>query len=434
MDFREVLQRVSYEVNMMVTSEGTDVPNLNHDYDAQAPSLPLKPRDEILRFVDSLATVAIISQLKRAFPKSMPRDPMFFFHYPSIEGIATAIHQGVGEAEALKPEHVDPFPPKNPPKATEVTPKLMPFTQLVDGETSSHKESADGMCRQSDGMQCVLIPGGDANIGGGTKESARCNEQPTHLVRLSSFLMDVEPVSVGAYVRFLNLAKPPPTEAELLEWCILEPNDPRKCHMPIVRHNDKWHVKDQVPSNWPMILVSWYGANAYSLWAHGHDWQSYKSSAQSFLPTEAQWEYAARGKDPQDFPWGQEESANLLNVCWDAQTHLENGQKPPAVHQFPLDPVNLAKGQSPFGLRGMAGNVWQWCRDTYDPDFYSSSLAVSLDAWNGSEGYFRSERGGSWVGPASLARSSSRRGRWAEAKGRCLGFRCCAPASDKSSV
>ena len=236
-------------------------------------------------------------------------------------------------------------------------------------------------------------------------------------------------VSVGSYVRFLNLAMPRPTEAELLDWCVLQPNDTRRCHMPIVRHQDKWQVKDEVPVNWPMFLVSWYGANAYSLWVHGKDWQTYKSSAESFLPTEAQWEYAARGKDPQDFPWGKELNEDLLNVCWDAKTHVENGQSPPALRDFPLESVNLTKGQSPFGLRGMAGNVWQWCRDTYDPDFYSSSMAVMKDAWNCTEGYYRAERGGSWVGPAHLARSSYRRGRCPEAKGRCLGFRCCAPAT-----
>jgi len=244
-------------------------------------------------------------------------------------------------------------------------------------------------------------------------------------------------VSVGSYVRFLNLATPPPTEVELLDWCLLRPNDKRRCHVPIVRRQDRWQVKEKVPENWPMILVSWYGANAYSLWVHGKDWRDYKSSAESFLPTEAQWEYAARGKDPKDFPWGRGEDTDLLNVCWDLKTHLENAEAPPPLHQLPLEPVNLTKGQSPFGLRGMAGNVWQWCRDFYDPDFYSSKLASCEDAWNFTEGDFRSERGGSWVGPAALARSSFRRGRCPKAKGRCLGFRCCAPASyfsDKSSA
>ena len=230
---------------------------------------------------------------------------------------------------------------------------------------------------------------------------------------------------------------PPPNEKELLDWCLLEAKDKRKCHVPIVRRNDQWHVKDKVPANWPMILVSWWGANAYSLWAHGKDWHEYKSALQSFLPSEAQWEYAARGTDPQDFPWGAEECADLLNVCWDQEIHKDLNGNAPALHDFPLEPVNLTKGQSPFGLRGMAGNVWQWCRDSYDPDFYSYPLALATDAWNSLETPFRSERGGSWVGPSNLARSSFRRGRCPEAKGRCLGFRCCAPGeivSQRSSA
>mmetsp|Transcript_18794 Transcript_18794/g.23102 ORF Transcript_18794/g.23102 Transcript_18794/m.23102 type:complete len:440 (+) Transcript_18794:44-1363(+) len=431
MEFHEVLQRVSHTVNMRVASNS--IPVLDRDYDVKDPSLPLKPMDEIMRFVDSLATVSIIMGLQKTFSKSMPRDAAFFFHYPTIYQIAQVIHQGTEESEPLKPEDVDPFPPRPgdmPPARPK--PELKPFVQLTNGEPIEplgpvHLDTDGGIRRQSDGMQCIRIPGAEVHIGGGTVENARCNEQPTHLVKLNSFLMDVEPVSVGAYVRFLNLATPPPTEVELRDWCLLHPMDPRKVHEPIQRHENKWQVKEKVPANWPMILVSWYGANAYSLWAHGKDWREYKTGLQSFLPSEAQWEYAARGKDPQEFPWGEGKDEDLLNVCWDSQAHVENAEKPPPVHKLPLEPVNLSKGQSPFGLRGMAGNVWQWCRDTYDSDFYSSKMAISQDAWNSTEGYFRSERGGSWVGPADLARSSYRRGRCAEAKGRCLGFRCCAP-------
>merc|ERR1711862_980969 len=91
----------------------------------------------------------------------------------------------------------------------------------------------------------------------------------------------------------------------LLDWCLLLDGDERDCHLPLCCNaSGLWQAKPGVPLNWPMILVSWYGANAYSLWVHGRDWHEYKDAKQGFLPTEAQWEYAARGVAPVRFPWG----------------------------------------------------------------------------------------------------------------------------------
>jgi len=72
----------------------------------------------------------------------------------------------------------------------------------------------------------------------------------------------------------------------------------------------------------------------------------------------------------------------------------------------------------------MSRTIWQWCRDSFSPDFYRHDASTGLDPLADVETGVRSERGGSWVGPIELCRPSYRRGRTPDARGRCLGFRC----------
>jgi formylglycine-generating enzyme required for sulfatase activity len=172
-----------------------------------------------------------------------------------------------------------------------------------------------------------------------------------------------------------------------------------------------------------MMLVSWFGANAYSLWANRRDWRHYRYEGVSGLPTEAQWEYAARGPRAARFPWG-DADASPDRMRYGQHTRGASY----APESMPMAEVNARLGVSPFGLFHMAGNVWQWCHDWYWPDFYTTREALAPDPMNRRSSRVRSERGGSWIGPAFLCRSSYRRGRVPEAKGRCLGFRCTSAA------
>jgi formylglycine-generating enzyme required for sulfatase activity len=283
---------------------------------------------------------------------------------------------------------------------------------------------ADGPVRQcrrrSDGMRCILIPAASVEIGC-DKPDVPLDERPKHVVKLGEFLIDAEPVSTTAYCRFLDSIGGVYPEV-LQDWCVLDPQDDRSEHM-LVRLGDTGWRPIAGAERWPMILVSWYGANAYSLWANGRDWTKYRDDLGqergSFLPTEAQWEYAARGPRAQAFPWGDAAPAHD-RLCYGQHRRKATYR----AETLPMADVNEMLGMSPFGLHHMAGNVWQWCCDWYDAAFYERADAKAANPVNRTPTRVRSERGGSWIGPAELCRSSYRRGRPPAARGRCLGFRC----------
>lgn len=243
--------------------------------------------------------------------------------------------------------------------------------------------------RNTDGICSIQIPTGNV-----------CFEDSEEPVPITGFRLDIEPVSTTAYARFLNsigeVDKP-----TLALWLALAPADRRGDHQPLEQSDDgEWKPKPGT-ERWPMILVSWYGANAYALWANREDWTGFRNES-PFLPGNRQFEYAARGKAPRRFPWGDTDATAEQAVV---EKHRYRANY--SLMDLPISDVNACYGMSPFGLRHMAGNVWQWCRE-----------------WVDEEQTIRSERGGSWIGAAALAECRYGRGRIPGAKGRCLGFRC----------
>jgi len=341
---------------------------------------------------------------------------------------------------SVRPGRQTTVTPLEPPVTAHVPPPI-PFTQLGGRwRPTSLKQgslfesiSKDGPApiyrRTTDGMRCLLLPAADVEIGSGDAK-AETDESPRHRVRLDSFVIDTEPVSTSAYCRFLNTAadrEPLP----VADWFLQDLQDDRIRHLPIAKTGADWQPLPGTERQ-PMILVSWYGANAYSLWANGRDWKDFRDSVGNTwhcsLPTEAQWEYAARGPRPQTWPWGNDPpDAEKMRYA----QHQHANTYPAGT--LPLVETSTRLGMSPFGLHHMAGNVWQWCRDWYAADFYQTGEASAINACNRTPTGVRSERGGSWVGPAELCRSSYRRGRAPAAMGRCLGFRCVSVTEDLPS-
>jgi acyl carrier protein len=272
--------------------------------------------------------------------------------------------------------------------------------------------------RMTDGMVCIELPGGAADIGSDLP-SAGPDEGPVHRVDLAAFLIDSEAVSVTAYCRFLNSIGDL-DEATLRAWFLILPDERRFEHQVIERLDAEWRPKPGTET-WPMILLSWHGAHAYALWAAGSPWRQWQDDTLCFLPSEAEWEYAARGAKLQDWPWGDRPPVrNEINAGF-----VRPDAPMLTAADLPLWPVHVDPAPSAFGLRLMAGNVWEWCRDWYHANAYTEAARGRRIEEQPSG--VRSERGGSWVGPLSLTRSSYRRARAPEARGRCLGFRCVHP-------
>jgi len=389
----------------------------------------LRPDSRIVEdlHIDSLDLVELLIALEEAYDVAIPDDigkRMFLRDPMTVTGLAEIVRHQWGTGT---PERTD-WRGQPLPRASSGAIPGTPFTQY-DGRTEvSSGFRLDRMAptaggheqfrRSTDGMRCVLLP--EAEVELGSDASDHSDERPRHRARLSAFLIDAEPVSVTAFARFLNSLRRV-AEADLTRWFGVVPEDRREAHTQLRRsRRGNWEPMEGTAQQ-PMVLVSWFGASAYSLWAAGQDWARYES--EYHLPSEAQWEYAAQGPTAREHPWGDLGDADQL-ACVGLHRVRRNYPR-----LLPMAPVHAHLGMSPWDLHHMAGNVWQWCRDWYEPRFYERSEATATDPVQRTPTGIRSERGGSWVGPASLARCAYRRGRPPEAVGRCLGFRCALPAS-----
>ncbi|RLB07116.1 MAG: formylglycine-generating enzyme family protein [Deltaproteobacteria bacterium] len=214
-----------------------------------------------------------------------------------------------------------------------------------------------------DGMHMVLIPAGEFMMG---SENGEQDERPVHKVWVDAFYIDEHEVTVGQYRKFLQETGYPP---------------PRFWNPELDKDNE------------PVVGISWYDACAYAKWAGKR------------LPTEAEWEKAARGgKQLKPFPYGDEISTELAN-------YESRGISP--VKSYP---------PNGYGLYDIVGNVWEWCYDWYDEHYYKySPFRNPMGPVNGR---MKVVRGGAWYSNRDHLRVSNRRAVDPHAKSYHIGFRC----------
>jgi formylglycine-generating enzyme required for sulfatase activity len=228
--------------------------------------------------------------------------------------------------------------------------------------------------RVKDGAMMVRVPAGEFLMGSPPGEGEP-HERPQHRVDLSEFLIDKTEVTWRQFRKF--------TAAKGTEL-------PR---IPI------WGT----PDDYPAAFILWEEAQEYCQWAGGR------------LPTEAEWEKAARGTDGRKYPWGNE---------WDPQrcNSISGGpHRPESVGSFP----NCV---SPYGVLDMSGSMWEWCADRYGESYYAEG--VSRDPEGPTSGRLHVMRGGAWMSQPIWLRAAYRFKASPTSRNADHGFRCAREAPE----
>jgi formylglycine-generating enzyme required for sulfatase activity len=236
--------------------------------------------------------------------------------------------------------------------------------------------------REEDNMPMLFITGGPFLLGT-TGEQSNLDEQPPHEVIIPSFYLDRFEISIQQYADFLNRQGGNRGMCSGFD-CVKTLVDTQYAHL---LNNFGFFEPRPGTGSFPITWVSWYGADAYC------------RSIGRRLPTEAEWEYAAKGLDGRLFPWGNTPPEPNVNAVFDYQ-----------LRDFPraFRPVDaLPAGASPFGVFGMAGGAAEWVADWYQDDYYATQSTSHLPNEDATSGE-KSLRGGSWLDPGSELRVTNR--------------------------
>lgn len=236
--------------------------------------------------------------------------------------------------------------------------------------------------READGMTMVYVPAGSFMMGSDESEFlAQDDEKPQHPVTLAAFWLDQTEVTVAMFRQFVeDTGHETTAEQEGSGWVYTSAGEWQLTDGANWQH--PFGPDSDAEDNHPVVQVSWQDANAYCDWAGGR------------LPTEAEWEYAARGPDSLIYPWGNEFDGAKLNYC-DATCELDwKDESVDDGYKLTAPVGSYPAGASWVGALDLSGNVWEWVNDRYGSDYYTSSPENNPPGPESGE--YRVLRGGGW--------------------------------------
>jgi serine/threonine-protein kinase len=350
---------------------------------------------------------------------------------PTPLALASPLATATGEplAETDQPSPTVTLAPTRtlPPETQTPAPTETPTpTEIPSGPTLG-----DTWTRPADGMVMVYAPAGEfvmghtdedieaivAECGEGCQPDHYIDEQPPHRVQLDGFWLDRTEVTNAQFVAFL--AEVGNQTEGGATWL-----DMKAEGRLIVQPGGTYRPREGFEDH-PVVEVSWYGAEAYCEWAGGR------------LPTEAEWEYAARGPQGFLFPWGDAFDCRVSNLDDEAEltAYVVPGGEGCDGYERTAPAGQFPAGESWCGALDMIGNVWEWVADWYDADYYSVSplrnprgpgSGPERELSDGRSGPVKAQRGGSWY-TKSYASHTARRGWHLPVKTHdSMGFRCAA--------
>jgi len=296
----------------------------------------------------------------------------------------------------------------NPPSLPQVVPtqeitipSLVP-TQPLDPATASTEnplagaQESDTSCSeigqtytsQKDGMPLLCVPAGEFTMG--RDDAGMSDQKPAHVVYVDSFWIDKTEVTNQMYSDCVSAGV---------------------CALPTKTENYLDRVTNESGyGQRPVVYISWDDAQKYCNWVGRR------------LPTEAEWEKAARGIDQRLYPWGNTWESDRANYC---DVNCENDGKDSSHndgHRWTAPVGTYPDGASPYGALDMAGNVDEWVSDWYDEDYYTESEIDNPTGPLG--GDYRVVRGGSWFYESFRCQTTDRRLSGQSNVTSYIGFRC----------
>jgi serine/threonine-protein kinase len=332
----------------------------------------------------------------------------------------STLRQGSGQASPSTPLRAGlrtgpsataPSPTVAPPSLTVVPTMPAPLRQPFD-KAQDTAQPIELRVWETDGAEMVLVPAGEFVMG---SEELGDDERPVHRVYLDDFWIDRYEVTNERFTRFVA-ATGYQTEAERRGWGWLwKGSEWEEVKGADWRHPRGLHSSIEGKMDHPVVLVSWNDADAYCRWAGKH------------LPSEAQWEKAARGPSTLRQPFDKaQDTAGLgrgLRYAWgdefdSAKANTKESKRDDTTPVGSFSP----QGNSPYGASDMTGNVWEWVADWYGSDYYSQAPLANPPG--PATGAYKVLRGGSWSFDQVYAHTSFRYNVKPDYTYDFTGFRC----------